>query len=1085
MFGRRRRSVAATVAALACALIGAAPAGASFGFAEDVAGTAFPGDVAFWAGTCELDDPVVDGAGFGSPPDAGVQPRPHCIDHGYPSQLVAAEPTWQTPPSWRLDPVGQAGAHPDASAALWLRRSPIPGLGNPVVADGDIRDVTVRLPPGVVGDPTAVPFCTSEQLRIIPTSCPPETQIGIVTATVSSQSGPKVMTLPIYNAEARDGKTAEFMVSGAGVATPLTNIATVAKVRTDGDFGIDAMVIRIPTSFPLMGQTVTLWGVPWATEHDAFRPEAGYMGSGTGAAGAGPGMPLTGLAGGTAPIGDRFEQSQEPQRYRPAWGEIRPFLSNPTACGANPGDRLSTVAEMNSWQTPEQWVGSAAVADVAIDGCEQVPFDAGLSLQATTSAADSPSGLDAELTLPVNDRLPFDRPPLGAPQPVIDAYVEAAADYWANDPGRLSTAQLKDTVVRLPEGLSLNPSGAAGLVGCTDSQIGLVESGAPPRFNNGDPFDGSAADGAECPAGSRIGEIEVHTPVLDDTLAGDLVLGTPKSTDPTSGEMLRTFLVVRSKQRGLVAKIYGSATADPQTGRLIATFANNPQLPLERVKLRLKGGERGLLRTAQTCGDKPWDSVLTPWTAVHGATSPLPLGGTVPVDAGCGFGFQPGLDAGSENRAAGASGRFAFTVTRQDGEQWITRLSAKLPEGLVASLRGVPLCTSSQADAGACPAGSRVGTVDAAAGAGDPFVLERKGDAYLTEGYKGAPYGMAIVVPVEAGPFRGALGLGNIVVRQALHIDRRTAGVTVISDPLPQIWHGIPLAMRRATVLVDRAGFMRNPTDCTATQIAATIVSAQGTTVERGDAFQATGCAALPFKPKLAIALTGKKQTKTSGHPGVKATATQTNGQAGIKRVEVRLPKSLALDPENAQALCEYVDGTKPELENHCPNGSIVGRARASSPLLNRPLAGNVYFVKNVRTDKRTGNQIRTLPMIVVALRGEIAINLHGESSSTRAGKLVSTFATIPDAPVDRFNLNINGGRNGILTVTRTRRSKIDICARRQVAQADIDGHNGRRGDQDVRIKTPCAKRKSRKARAKARAKRRAAAERARDGRSR
>jgi len=230
--------------------------------------------------------------------------------------------------------------------------------------------------------------------------------------------------------------------------------------------------------------------------------------------------------------------------------------------------------------------------------------------------------------------------------------------------------------------------------------------------------------------------------------------------------------------------------------------------------------------------------------------------------------------------------------------------------------------------------------------------------------------------------------------------------------------------------------------------------------------FRATGCAALPFKPKLALSLTGKKQTTTGKHPGVKAKVTQTGiGEAGIEKAVVRLPKSLALDPDNAQALCEFEDGTKDDLEKHCPKGSIVGRARATTPLLNDPLVGNVYFVKNIRTDAKTGNQIRTLPMIMVALRGEIAINLKGESNTTKDGKLVNTFDNVPDAPVSQFNLNINGGSKGILAVTRTRRSLINLCASgRQIAEADMDGQNGRRHDFDISMKTPCTKRQVKRA---------------------
>jgi hypothetical protein len=170
------------------------------------------------------------------------------------------------------------------------------------------------------------------------------------------------------------------------------------------------------------------------------------------------------------------------------------------------------------------------------------------------------------------------------------------------------------------------------------------------------------------------------------------------------------------------------------------------------------------------------------------------------------------------------------------------------------------------------------------------------------------------------------------------------------------------------------------------------------------------------------------------------------------------------LDPANAQALCEFAEGTKDDLENHCPKGSIVGRATATSPLLKKPLAGNVYFVKNVRIDPKTGNAIRTLPMIIVALRGEIAINLRGVSSTTNSGKLVNTFASVPDAPVSSFNLNINGGNTGILAVTRTRKGRINLCAGRHIAEADLDGHNSRNSSLDIGMKTPCSKRQTKAA---------------------
>jgi hypothetical protein len=726
------------------------------------------------------------------------------------------------------------------------------------------------------------------------------------------------------------------------------------------------------------------------------------------------------------------------------------FLTNPTECDGLP---VTTSIRASTWQAPEEFAGGTSDSP-PMTGCDQVPFEPSVSIKPTSLAADSASGLDVD----------FDVPQDGL-----------------TDPTKLTTSHLKKTVVTLPEGVSVNPSGATGLAGCSDAQFGVrgygFEAPAPVRFTNDDPFDG---EGQECPDASKIGTVEVTTPVLEEKLTGDVVLGSPKSTDPASGEMFRLFLVVRNKERGILVKIHGTSTADPVTGRLRATFDSNPQLPFGKLSVKLKGGQRGILATPPGCGTSAAVSALTPWSRAHlpaDQQDPVVQSSEWEVDGNCAGGFAPGLSGGMSTAKARASGAFSFRFSRGDGEQYLRGLTAELPQGLLAAVKDVPLCSSALAASGACPAGSRIGVVDAKAGSGDPFVLEEKGEVFLTEGYKGGAYGLMVKIRPVAGPFRGSMELSPIVVRQAIHVDPSTAQVSAVSDPFPLIHHGVPLRVREVTVLLDRRGFMLNPSDCAAKQIAADIASAQGTVSRRSVPFQTTGCAALPFKPKLRLALTGRRQVSTGKHPGIRAQVNQTGtGEAGIEKTVVRLPKSLALDPDNAQALCEFADGTKPDLENHCPKGSIVGRAKAVTPLLDQPLSGNVYFVKNVRTDRRTGNQIRTLPMIIVALRGEVAINLKGESSTTRAGKLVSTFDQIPDAPITQFNLNIKGGKRGILAVTRTARAKINLCTGRHTAESDMDGHNGRRHDTDIRMKTPCtraqtkaAKRKAKRAAAKAR----------------
>jgi hypothetical protein len=922
------------------------------------------------------------------------------------------------------DPATQAGSHPATASTDFRLSTEIrsTGLGPQEWSTETLKDVIVDLPPGLLGNVRAFPTCSVADMNgrsgpsnpgQVPT-CPLESQVGVVKLWKNGPFGapgdPMAVYQPLYNVEAPHGTAALL-----GFTFPPVPVYISIKLRSDGDYGVTASALNAGTLIPLAGAVVEVWGVPADHSHDAQR---GW--------GLGPDSPLHGcitpadqfLSGALCPSPDADNPKAFFTLPTSCVGPVETFIEVGTWEGGV--DRSSFISHDNATPVPNP---------IGNDGCGDVPFTPSVSVAPTSTVPDSAAGVDAEISVP-SDGL--------------------------EDPEGVSQSHLKRTVVTLPEGMAVNPSGATGLAGCSDAQLGLGTDVEP-----------------SCPDGSKIGTVDVESPLIAEHLTGEVVLRTPRSTDPMSGEMLRLAIVARSVERGLLVKLPGSATADQVTGQLVATFDDNPQLPFSNLKVKFTGGPRGMLAMPRSCGEFSTGSVLSPWSG----NAPDLSATAFDVAGDCSFGFAPRLAAGMSTPTARGSGDFSFKFSREDGEQWVDGLTANLPKGLLASVRDVTLCSSADAAAGSCPAGSRVGTVDATAGSGTPFVLERKGDAYLTEGYKGCPYGLAVKVPVVAGPFDASspeTDLGNIVVRQKVCVDPTTAEVSAISDPFPTIWHGIPLRVRSVTVKVDRAGFMLNPSDCSAKQITAKLHSAQGNTAAVSSPFQAAGCANLPYKPKLALSLTGKRQVTTGKHPGVKATVTQQGiSEAGIEQAVVRLPKSIALDPENAQALCEFEDGTKPDLENRCPAGSIVGRARAQTPLLKNDLVGNVYFVKNVRKDPTTGNLIRTLPMIVVALRGEIAVNLTGESSTTKSGKLVNTFAGIPDAPIGQFNLNINGGPNGILAVTRTRKAKINICASRQIAEADTDGQNGRRHDLDIRIKTPCTRKQTKAA--KLRAKRAAA----------
>jgi hypothetical protein len=866
------------------------------------------------------------------------------------------------------DPVRQAGAHPD----IRFRYS-VPTKDPGAPAPGPVEQphrILVDTPPGLVGDPTAMPTCPETMLKAagngLIAKCPVGSQVGYAWIA-DGTPGSVAFAAPIFNLERPVGSPGVFAFVVTGVVIKLN-----PTVRA-GDFGITVDSGTIATAAAIAEFEVNLWGVPADPANDRMRVETGgtvwcFAGFGCGTSG--------------PPVA-----SQSPRV---------PFLSLPTSC---PGTPDVTTARLDGWDSIGEFTTGSFSSDFddvpfTMTGCEKLAFDPSVDVRPTSTRADSPTGLEFDLSVPQSE--------------------------VANG---LSTAHVKDVSVTLPEGMSVSPSAAGGLAACSDAQLDL-----------------STTDAVKCPEASKIGSVEVETPLLEEPLSGAVYVGEQQSDDPMSGRMFRMFIVAEGS--GVRVKLQGGVTADPVTGQLTARFENNPQVPFSQLRLRMFGGQNAALATPATCGTKTVHVHMTSWSGKS-----VDRQSQFNVDCAPGLGgFSPSFTAGAVTPIAGDFSPFVVGIKKPDGDSALDGLSIGMPKGVLAKLKG--------------NLGSQVGRVTAFAGSGSsPFPLP--GRVFLEGAYGDAPYSLRVVVPAKAGPF----DLGEVVVRQKVYVDRTTAQVKVVSDPIPTIVKGVPTRLQRLDVNVDKPGFMVNPTSCEQKEIKATLRSAAGQTAPINARFQVGACGELGFSPSLAMALTGKKQVTTGKHPGIQAKLRQASGQAGIGKARVTLPTAIALDPDNAQALCEFTDGTKPDLENHCPKGSIVGRARAKTPLLERDLVGDVYFVKNVRRDARTGNEIRTLPMIVVALRGEIAINLRGEASTTKGGRLVSTFANVPDAPISAFNLNIKGGSNGILAVTRTRKARINLCAKPTSHSAGValDGHNGRDADFNTTVKTPCAKAKKAK----------------------
>jgi hypothetical protein len=531
-----------------------------------------------------------------------------------------------------------------------------------------------------------------------------------------------------------------------------------------------------------------------------------------------------------------------------------------------------------------------------------------------------------------------------------------------------------------------------GYRAAADAQIALSSEAAP-----------------TCPDASQIGTVEVHTPLLDHPLPGTVYLGTPlcdpcNNADAATGRMLRLFIGVNDPQSGTVVKLAGTVSADPQTGQLTARFKNNPQLPFGDLTLSFKGGSRAALATPSTCGAFTTTTDLTPWSAPF---TPDATPSSSFEISGCGDPnqFVPSFSAGTINTQAGAYTPFVLSFSRQDSDQRFARLTATLPPGLLAKLAGVPLCSDADANAGTCPAASRIGGVIAGAGPGThPFFLP--GQVFLTGPYKGGPYGLAVEVPALAGPFN----LGTVVMRQSLHVDVNDGHVAAVSDPLPTILDGVPLQVRTVSVTLDRPGFTFNPTSCNPTQIGATITSVGGINASVASRFQVGGCGILAFKPSFAVSTRGK--TSKANGASLDVTVAQKPGEADIHKVDVQLPLALPSRLTTIQKACSEAQFAANPAG--CPAGSNVGTATARTPILNAPLAGPAYLVSHGGA---------AFPDLDIVLQGEgITIDLVG-NTDIKKGITFSRFEAVPDAPISSFELSLPQGPHSALAAYG------DLCA--------------------------------------------------------
>jgi hypothetical protein len=695
------------------------------------------------------------------------------------------------------------------------------------------------------------------------------------------------------------------------------------------------------------------------------------------------------------------------------------FLTTPSTCHGQAftesGSEYSTLLRAASYEEIEAGEsfpdGAGAYLESPIPpgtspkSCNTIPYTPGLAVAPGTDETNAPAAAQVSVVVPQQQ-----------------------------DPEGQDQSTTKEAQVTLPPGMGINPSAAAApntLKTCDNGQF-VLHSGAP----------------ITCPPESRIGTARITAAALPEgALEGNVYIGKQESRDPASGDEYRIFIDAGSARYGIDVRLVGHVFADPQTGQLTTRIAEVPQVPFTSFTLDFIGGQRAVLSSPPTCGPNAGTAQMTPWSGNPAAT---PVGSfslhATPGGGACAATlaarpFAPSFDAGPKSTQAGAYSPLRVAITRGNGQQEVKAATVTLAPGMIAKLAGVPYCPegaiaaaaqaggAAQAADPSCPAASEVGTATVEAGtAATPLSIT--GKVFLSGPYHGAPLSLAVVTPATAGPF----DLGTVVVRVALRVDPETAQVTAVSDPIPDVFGGAQLSIRSVALDLSKKEFTLNPTSCGKAALAAKLnggganpaSSESWSSFAASVPFQTSNCDALKFRPKLVTRfLGGKKQTKRAGHPKLRATLTARGGDANIARETLTMPRSELIDQSHIKTIC-----TRVQLAAHdCPAASVYGYARAESPLLDKELAGPVYLVSS--------NHV--LPDLLADLRGQVEIQLHGVIKSVKHGRIRTTFSPIPDVPVKKFTLTMQGGKKGLIQNSR------NLCTHRYFSKLTFLAQNGKR----------------------------------------
>jgi hypothetical protein len=876
----------------------------------------------------------------------------------------------------------QAGGHvpngvTDFKVATFEEGEPSnrPGALNKQVPLGVVKHIRTDVAPGLATSPDSTPQCSGEdfgETEAVPGTgfyaepkCPAGSKVGENFVTVYAGSAVKDLPLSgnVYNLEQENGVALEF-----GIALKLPKEFTEAvlhKAFEEEEHPLENPALeKLIEEGQYFAHTIIDGNVEWGKEeagtnqgdyHDYFTINVS------------PALPL---------IRSRlifFGTSGE--------GENGYLITNGTNC---PG---STTSRLVLTDTEGDSASKPYTTPIGLSGCDKVPFEPLFALDPATTGNDQPDGFTANVGLTHHLR-----------KEDIDS------------------SQLKTAVVKLPEGMTLNPSAAAGLEACTPAQA-RIHSSTP---------------GTSCPAGSKLGTVTLNVPQLPaGSLSGNLYVGGPE-TGPITGQPFTMYLDAESERYGVSVRVRAEVFLNEITGQVTTVFPENPEQPFSEAILHFKGGALAPIANPLICGSTSAEGSFAPYTGTPARTLDSPF--TIDADGKGGacsspLPFSPKQATGDQSPAAGGKTSFAFTLERPEGSQYLKGISTTLPEGLLGLIPTAEQCAEAQANAGTCPGGSAIGSVEAYAGSG-PTPYRFPGTAYLTGPYKGAPFGMSVVVPEVAGPF----DFGLSVTRATINVNHETTRVTVASEPPLVVKPGIILRLQRLVVNIDRQGFLINPTSCAAMQTESTLTGVQGTNVTLSSPFQVQNCNSLPFKPTYRV-VASARSTKKNG-TSLETTLNLPTGSSNVKSVLVTLPVQLPSRISTLDKACLVATFNANPYD--CPGGSFVGGVRANTPTLKDKMKGPAILVSHKNA---------AFPDLDLVLEADgVKVIVKGTTHISK-GITTTNFENTPDAPVSSITVNLPNGSHSIVT------GYGDLCRKPLYMPTVITGQNGGVYKKKTRIK--------------------------------